>query len=370
MYVFDVMNLLFLIFMWRLNTFHATTQAPYIGESWSKMGMGRILMKSGSIETEKWVGFVGGGYNADNCSGGGTCDPRGKGFFVVDLSDGHILWSFTLAGNSAMKYSLPAPPALVDTDNDGFIDTAYIGDLGGNMWRFKFCTSAMLSAGSCTTSDWSGGLFFDSSSGNIRPIYTGAGVAKDGIGNLWVFWGTGDKVDPTASNAQEHFYAVKDNRTNTYTVSDISNITTASGVFDPSSTTRVGYRIQLAGSGQKILAEPTIFGGVAYFTSFTPGNPSDPCEQAGTATLNGVKFTTGAGVFGGSTPRQIDIGTGIASAPIVSIKPPGGTGSTADLYVTVSGGGLSSASTQRVNFNPPGASNMTNMIYWRDRRIQ
>ncbi|HOX14702.1 MAG TPA: PilC/PilY family type IV pilus protein [Smithellaceae bacterium] len=369
-YALDVTNSLSPTFMWRLNTFHATTQAPYIGESWSKMGMGRILMKSGSIETEKWVGFVGGGYNADNCSGGGTCDPRGKGFFVVDLSDGHILWSFTLAGNSAMKYSLPAPPALVDTDNDGFIDTAYIGDLGGNMWRFKFCTSAMLSAGSCTTSDWSGGLFFDSSSGNIRPIYTGAGVAKDGIGNLWVFWGTGDKVDPTASNAQEHFYAVKDNRTNTYTVSDISNITTASGVFDPSSTTRVGYRIQLAGSGQKILAEPTIFGGVAYFTSFTPGNPSDPCEQAGTATLNGVKFTTGAGVFGGSTPRQIDIGTGIASAPIVSIKPPGGTGSTADLYVTVSGGGLSSASTQRVNFNPPGASNMTNMIYWRDRRIQ
>lgn len=370
-YALDVTNSLSPTFKWRLNTFNASTEGPYIGESWSKMVMGRILTKSGSTETEKWVGFVGGGYNATDCSGGGSCDTRGKGFFAVDLSDGHILWSFTLAGNSTMKYSLPAPPAIVDTDNDGFIDTAYIGDLGGNMWRFKFCTGSMIAgSGGCTITDWSGGLFFDSSSGNIRPIYTGAGVAKDGMGKLWVFWGTGDKVDPTASNAQEHFYAVKDNRTSTYTLSDIDNITTASGVFDPSSTTRVGYRIQLAGGGQKILAEPTIFGGVAYFTSFTPGNPSDPCEQAGSATLNGVKFTTGEGVFGGTTPRQMDIGTGIASAPIVSIKPPGGSGSLADLYVTVSGGGQSSASTIKVPFTPPGAANMMNMIYWRDKRIQ
>ena len=357
-------------YMWRLNTFNATTQAPYVGESWSKMVMGRILTKSSDLTvTEKWVGFVGGGYNANAYSKSGD-DTRGKSFFVVDLTDGHILWSWTLANDSSMKYSFPAPPSIVDTDNDGFIDTAYIGDLGGNMWRMKFCTQAMLNAGNCETSDWSGGLFFNSSS-SIRPIHTGTAVARDEIGNLWVFWGTGDKVDPTAVSAvKDSFYGVKDNRTSTYTVSNIADVTAAADVFDPSSTTKVGYYMNLTGSGQKILAEPAVFGGVVYFTSFTPVNTNDPCVQAGDATLHGIKFTTCGGVFDveGSTSRQMSIGSGIASAPILSLKPVGGTG--ADLYVTVSGGGLSSASTQRVTFNPPGASNRTNLIHWKDMRVQ
>ena len=380
-YALNLNNSLSPTYLWRLNTFDATTQAPYMGESWSKMVMGRVLVKTGTTETEKWVGFVGGGYNANACPKSAACsDTRGKGFFAVDLSNGQILWSFThTTGTSSntrnpdLRYSMPAPPSVVDTDNDGFIDMAYLGDLGGNMWRFKFCTRSMLSAGNCDTGNWSGGYFFDSSTGSIRPVYTGAAVSRDGSGNIWVFWGTGDKVDPTASNAQEHFYAVKDNGTSAYSVSDIDNITNDAGVFNPSSTTRVGYRIQLPGSGQKILAEPNVFGGVAYFTSFTPGNTSDPCDQAGDATLNAVKFTTGAGVFtttSGTSTRQMDIGSGIASAPILSLKPAGGTGANADLYVTVSGGGLSSSSTKKVDFTPPGVSNMTNMLYWKDRRIQ
>ncbi|PKN06308.1 MAG: hypothetical protein CVU72_05155 [Deltaproteobacteria bacterium HGW-Deltaproteobacteria-7] len=296
----------------------------------------------------------------------------------MDLSNGQILWSFTHTSDTAsntrspsMRYSFPAPPSIVDSDNDGFIDTAYIGDLGGNMWRFKFCTRAMLDAGSCGTSDWQGTIFVDSSSGSIRPIHTGAAVARDALGNMWVFYGTGDKVDPTASNAQEYFYAVKDiDRTSTINgVSSIDQIVTASQVYDATNKP-TGYRISLPGSGQKILAEPTVFGGVAYFTSFTPGQTNDPCNQAGVASLNAVNFTTGAGVFNTTNPRQMDIGTGIASAPILSLKPTGVSGSAADLYVTVSGGGASSSSTQKINFDPPGVSNRTNMIYWKDRRIE
>ncbi|PKN17115.1 MAG: hypothetical protein CVU71_17625 [Deltaproteobacteria bacterium HGW-Deltaproteobacteria-6] len=378
-YALDLNDSLNPRYMWRLNGFDATTQAPYMGESWSKMFMGRILTKSGSTVTEKWVGFLGAGYNANACPSNGTCDDkRGKGFYVVDLSNGQILWSFTHTSDTAsntrspsMRYSFPAPPSIVDSDNDGFIDTAYIGDLGGNMWRFKFCTRAMLDAGSCGTSDWQGTIFVDSSSGSIRPIHTGAAVARDALGNMWVFYGTGDKVDPTASNAQEYFYAVKDiDRTSTINgVSSIDQIVTASQVYDATNKP-TGYRISLPGSGQKILAEPTVFGGVAYFTSFTPGQTNDPCNQAGVASLNAVNFTTGAGVFNTTNPRQMDIGTGIASAPILSLKPTGVSGSAADLYVTVSGGGASSSSTQKINFDPPGVSNRTNMIYWKDRRIE
>jgi type IV pilus assembly protein PilY1 len=262
-----------------------------------------------------------------------------------------------------MKYSLPASPAIADTDNDGFIDTAYIGDIGGNMWRFKFCRQA---DSNCGIADWSGGLFFDSSSGNIRPIYTMAALAKDSVGNLWVYWGTGDKTDPTAANAQEHFYGVKDNdRTSTYTVSDIDNITTAAGTYSGDSS-KVGYRIQLSGSGQKILADPTVFGGVVYFTTFTPASGSNPCEQGGMANLFAIKYATGGGALAGGA-RTMEIGAGIASAPVISLPPDSGP---PDLYVTTSGGGGTSASTQRVDITPAGALNRTNMLYWRDQRIQ
>ncbi len=357
-------------YMWHIDFADDTARAakaPYLGDPWSKMMVGRVRIKVNGVEKEKWVGFIGAGYNGADCSGGGTCDRRGKGFFVIDLSSGQVLWSYTLADNSSMKYSMPAAPAIVDTDNDGFIDTAYIGDLGGNMWRFKFCRATDTNCGaSGATTNWSGGMFFDSASGNIRPIYTMAALAKDPNGILWVYWGTGDKVDPTASNAQEHFYGVKDiDRTSTYSISNIDNITTASGTYDGSSS-RVGYRILLTGSGQKILADPTIFGGVVYFTSYTPPSGNDPCEQGGTASLNAINYATGGGALAAGA-RSMTIGSGIPTAPIISLPP--GSGSP-DLYVTTSGGGGTAASTQRVNITPPGAVNRTNMLYWKDMRIQ
>ena len=362
-YALDITSSLSPAYLWNINTFNATSQAPYMGESWSKMLTGRVRINVGGAEKEKWVGFIGAGYNGGDCAGGGACDTRGKGFFVIDLSNGAVLWSYTLADNTNIKYSMPAPPAIVDTDNDGFIDTVYLGDMGSNMWRFKLCRSSDMP--SCGTANWSGGLFYDSSTGAIRPIYTGAAAAKDSSGNLWIYWGTGDKTDPTAPNAQEHFYGVKDNRTSTYGLSDIDTITT--GVFDPQSTTKVGYRIQLGGGGEKILSEPTVFGGVVYFTTFSPPSGNDPCEQGGDASLYAVNFTTGGGALTGGA-KSMNIGTGIPSSPVLSLKP--GTGGSADLYVTVSGGAGTGASTTRINFNPPGAINRTNMLYWRDTRIQ
>ncbi len=364
-------------YLWRMSP--NSTQAPYFGDSWSKLMTGRVRINdsSGNI-IEKWVGFFGAGYNASDCSGGGTCDPRGKGVFIVDLYDGSILWSYTLGStttsttNTGMKWSVPAQAAIVDTDNDGFIDLAYIGDMGGKIWRLKFCLSTdsycSHTAGAGITKTWSGGMFFDSPSGNIRPIFTSPAVSKDAYGNLWVYWGTGDKVDPTAANAQEHFYGVKDNdRTTTWSGSDIDNLASANQTYDTSATDKVGWRIQLTGGGEKILADPTVFGGVVYFTTFTPASGNNPCEQGGTAGLYAVNYNTGAGALSEGA-RSMTIGSGIPSAPVISLKP--GSSATPDLYVTTSGGGGTSASTQRVDINPVGVSNRTNMLYWRDRRLQ
>jgi hypothetical protein len=111
-----------------------------------------------------------------------------------------------------------------------------------------------------------------------------------------------------------------------------------------------------------------VFGGVVYFTTYTPPTGSgDLCLQGGTASLYAIYFTSGNGAFGGSA-RSMSLGAGIASSPLISMKPGGST--IGDIYITLSGGGGIAASTQRVNFNPPGLSNRVNILNWKDRRIQ
>ena len=356
-YCLDVTNSLTPAYKWRVGL--SSARAPYMGAPWSKPMISRVLVGG----NEKWVAFVGGGVAAPGAAN------SGKGFFVVDLVDGSVLWSYTMADNSNLAYPMPAPPSIVDTDNDGFIDTVYLGDLGCNMWRFKMCLAA--DGNGCGTSSWSGGRLFEAngSSGN-RPIYTSAAVTIDTDYNIWIYWGTGDKTDPTSPSAQEKFFGLKDtDRTSTRTISNMQNITSAGGEYNDSS--KQGYYMNLAGQGEKMLAEPTIFGGLVYFTTFTPsqGAGNDPCSTTGAASLYGIKYTTGGGALPlTDSPRSMIIGAGIPSAPVISLKPGGGT--TPDLYVTTSGGGSTGAQTQRANINPPGVSNRTNMLFWKDKRVE
>ncbi|MEI7671068.1 MAG: PilC/PilY family type IV pilus protein, partial [Deltaproteobacteria bacterium] len=314
-------------YMWHLNFADAaatTSKAPYLGDPWSKMMIGRVRVKESGEVKEKWVGFIGAGYNGSDCTGAGACDTRGKGFLVVDLTNGNIIWSYTHQNNAAMDYSLPASPTIVDTDGDGFIDTAYSGDLGGNMWRFAFCRSQ--DGESCGIANWSGGKFFDAT-GNNKSIYTSAAIAKDTEGNLWVYWGTGNKIAPTAKTGiQEWFYAVKDRRAATaYTVGNLTTLAASStDTFNPASS-NAGFRIQLANPdiGEKVMADPTVFGGIVYFTTYTPSEGTDACNQSGTAKLYGINYTTAAGVMpdGAAFARYQVVGSGIPSAPVISFKP-------------------------------------------------
>jgi type IV pilus assembly protein PilY1 len=380
-YAFDLTNTASPVFRWRLQP--AAGQEPYWGDPWSKMVVGRVRING----NEKWVGFMGAGYNPTDCADPGDCDLRGKGFFVVDLTDGTVLWGFTRAQNGAMNFSLVGSPAIVDTDYDGFIDTAYLGDLGGNVWRFKFCRDGDPST--CGISDWSGGQVFAASASGDRPIYTTVAVTQDQNANLWVSWGTGDKTDALALPTllkpfQEKLFAVKDNdRTSTYALGNLEDISSSLYQDAPA---KKGWYISLTGSGEKILAEPAFFGGVLYFTTYTPDQTGNPCNQAGTGKLYGIALTrvkvdqsfyeAGGGVMTpppipgvpGSGNRSMVVGYGIPTAPVISFKPSGAL--PPDIYVTTSGGAGMEAVTARVNFNPPAFSSRTNILSWKDRRVQ
>jgi hypothetical protein len=61
------------------------------------------------------------------------------------------------------------------------------------------------------------------------------------------------------------------------------------------------------------------------------------------------------------------LGGGMATSPVVSFNP---HTHQPDLYVTLSGGGGTGASTIRAPVTPGNFSNRTNILYWRDRRVQ
>ncbi len=349
------------IYKWRINP--TSSNAPYLGDPWSKMIIGRVKISG----NEKWVGFIGGGYNASNCAGGGTCDTRGKGFYVVDLNNGDILWSYTRADNIDMNYSIPASPAIADTDNDGFIDTAYIGDIGGNVWRLKFCTKSEITGGTCTnTSQWTGGLLFDARGGGegARPIYSSPTMAKDTSGNLWIYWATGDKSDPTASSTNEKVVGVKDNNRNaTYTLAGLNNVTSEQQHCD--NITDNGWYINFTGR-EKALSDIVVYGGVVYFTTYIPSaSGSSVCEQAGTSRLYAINYTNCGGALTGGA-RSIEVGVGIATGPIISISP---AGITQMSIVTSGGAGLSGGYKGSLPI-PPLPSPSGKILYWKDRRLQ
>ena len=186
------------------------------------------------------------------------------------------------------------------------------------------------------------------------------------MGILWVYWGTGDKAEPIVVTAglTDRFFAVKDStKTGTISCSQLDDIT---GTTYTDDATKHGWYINLAGTGEKCLSEASIFAGIVYFTTYTPaGSSGDPCSQAGTAKLYAVSFIEGAGSLTGNA-RSMTLGVGIPTAPVLSMNP---HSKTPDLYVTVSGGAGTGATTMRANVNPPSIANRTNLIHWRDRRF-
>ncbi len=447
-------------YMWHPNP--SSSQAPYLGEAWSKMQIGRVNIAG----NERWVGFIGGGFNNANCESSTNCNgtgesTAGKGFFVVDLTNGNILWSFTHGAtatsttNPAMDFSAPASPLPLDLDNDGFIDTVYMGDMGGNMWRFRLCprdpicyacgldtyyddtpTGYTDPCGTCSTSNWSGSLLYQTTavergsgltptSNSHKQIFTAATATKDASGNLWVYFGTGENNDPTVkptdtSNTKNRLYGVKDTAYNRYgasssctanttsctgsgcrdgfcwsspvtgcstycpaaalTTSNLTDITSSGTTYEDSSTT-YGWYINLSTNtltrsdgttianpvGEKMISDPTVFGGVVFFTTHVPHQGGgSACGESGDAFLYGLKYTSGGGALENDS-RTKYVGHGIGSAPVMSMRP-GGSGIT-DIYATASGGAGTSALTQKLGTAPSTAS-MTNILYWKDRRLQ
>jgi len=263
-----------------------------------------------------------------------------------------------------MTWGLAASPTAVDIDYDGFIDKVYLGDLGGNMWAFNVSFNE---ATKKSNSLWSGRVLYDGT--KSHPIYYQPAVALDKKGIPWVFWGTGDREDPTSKTSQERFIAVKDDDDDSsgypYKENNLTNVTTTN-TFDPDpldkGTDNKGWYIAME-QGEKVLSRPAVFSGLVYFTTFTPGETKD-CKVAGGPRLYMVEFRSGGGatqfsnaayLANTTSARYVQIGSGVPSSPVISVASKGN----ASVSAGTTGGGVYS----RVIY-----SQGTNkqILYWRE----
>jgi len=275
-----------------------------LGQTWSTPQLGKIKYGAG----EKWVAFIGGGYdtNQDNIPVAAN-DTKGRAVYVIDILTGGLVWSYSYAQNTNMKYSIPSDIARVDTNGDGKIDRFYVGDMGGQMWRFN--------VGDPDPANWTAKIIFDSNPGlsDKRKIFYPPDVSLEKGNYEMLFFGTGDREAPKNTTVVNRIYAIKDKNPSTVlTENDLLDVTDDL-LQDPNTTavqkttimnalsTKNGWYIKLdQNAGEKCLSNSVLFYGVIYYTTFTPefGDPGDPCFLSeGKGRLYALNYKTGEAVF-------------------------------------------------------------------------
>ena len=314
--------------LWEISS--STPGFGQLGQSWSTPNIAKIKYGAG----EKWVAFISGGYheNQDLSSPISNGDLKGKAIYVVDILNGNLLWSYSNADNAAMKYCIPSDIARVDTTNDVYIDRLYVGDIGGQVWRFDIGASGL-----------TGKVVFDSSAGESlkRKIFYPPEVTLEN-GYEMLFFGTGDREHPKDITRIDRLYTIKDKNPSTpLKETDLYNATEdllQTGDSAQRSTemaklnTSEGWYIKLNQNlGEKSLSNTVIFYKVLYYSTFQPtfGDAGDPCFLGeGIARIYALNYKTGNAVFNldglgtlsnlARSDRSAVIGVSIPSGVIVT----------------------------------------------------
>lgn len=197
-----------------------------------------------------------------------------------------------------------------DSDQDGFFDTAYAGDLQGNVWRFKNLSGTPTSAK----------LF---SGGSDQPITAQPLVVKNmKTKATWVTIGSGrylnkDDLDKTKFKTQTWYGLLDDGSSITSrgqlkqrkllssgSSGGVAVRTLESGTeyeITSSTTANRGWYIDFdlpADNGERMMTPNFILGGALFGISFTP-DASNPCEPNGSSSIWVINPFSGARISQG-----------------------------------------------------------------------
>ena len=121
-------------FLWQITGgVGGTSGFEELGQTWSKPVKTKVRMGSNVRD----VLIFGGGYDTrQDTSSTKTTDTIGRAVYIVDAETGKKIWSASPSNFSQMQYSIPSNIKAIDVNADGIADQMYVGDMGGQVWRF------------------------------------------------------------------------------------------------------------------------------------------------------------------------------------------------------------------------------------------
>ena len=272
-YAIDVTNKSAPQFLWKVS--NATSGFSELGQAWSEPA---YIKTSGGVDAL----IVGGGYDPyfdDPSHITANASGYGRAIFVINAATGALIQKIKPTG---MDWAIPSNVVALDLNGDGQLDRAYVGDMGGQMWRIE--------------SDLTTTRLFSSPSNH--KIYYAPDVVRD-RGFLSVFFGTGDRSNPLETSVVDRIYAIKDGGASNLTESNLVDVTTRVAQNGSASETTLKTDIKGASGwfillnqqpGEKVLASPTAFFSV-FFSTFVP--VAGVCNAGGEARVYELNYETG-----------------------------------------------------------------------------
>ncbi|HET7609072.1 MAG TPA: PilC/PilY family type IV pilus protein, partial [Gammaproteobacteria bacterium] len=310
--------------LWRIDG----TTLPGIGQSWSTPVPTHVNVSGATQNADKLALVIGGGYDPHHDNDAPSDDTVGNSIYIVDAVSGALLWhggktgthkSFNVSGRS-MDYAIPSDVRVIDIDGNGYADRMYVGDMGGQVWRFDITNgnnATNLVAGGVIAQLGAAPNWSSATLANTRRFYYAPDVAfisARGYDFIHIGIGSGTRGHPLSTAARDRFYALRDYGWARKTQSDFDSLTpitdsaltaiTAANQSVPQGTSP-GWRLDLKNGsswlGEKVLAEARTFNNEVIFTTFRPGTAGTSCvPQLGTNRIYRMS------VFNGSPVLNLD----------------------------------------------------------------
>ncbi len=97
-----------------------------LGETWSKPSIARI--ENSTTGEDIFIAFFGAGWD----EGTGT---RGNGVYGINIETGALIFHTEARSSTEILARVPGGVVALDTDDDGYTERLYFGDVSGGVWR-------------------------------------------------------------------------------------------------------------------------------------------------------------------------------------------------------------------------------------------
>ena len=326
-YALDVTDRAAPSMLWQITGGVSGSDFEELGQTWSKPVKTKININNKVYD----VLIFGGGYDEDQDSATvRTADDIGRAIYIVDAETGDRLWWAGPSGSQAdlvlseMQYSIPASPKVLDVNGDGLADQIYVGDMGGQVFRFDINNTAKQT--NLATGGRIANLAGATSASNRRFYHSPDlfGVKIGGARYLGLIIGSGFQAHPLDTTIEDRIYMMKIKAVSsapidptdvtesrvlyeTLTESDLYDATdnliqqgnqTERATAAQSLSTSDGWYIKLNNNpGEKVLSESVTVNNEVYITTYEPKASSDPClPPTGTSRLYHLSVLDGRAV--------------------------------------------------------------------------